>query len=330
MSRDERGRLSARRRAETHKSGYESTSLKLPKEVKLFKLDKEGTRRVDILPYRATIANPMVRDGLIEEGDLYFERTFYVHRGIGPNQDTYVCPAKSANQRCPICEYRAKLAKDPESDEEQIKALAWKERQLWNVIDLDAPDEGVQLWDISYHLFGKLMDKAVRDADPDEDFEYFPDLANGKTLKLGIAEKSFAGRNFYEVQTIGFKPRKRNYDESILDDVYCLDDLIQVLPYEKLKSILFMTEESRVDDEEEEERPRKKSSASGAAKSTKGAPSSASDDDDDEDEPPVRKKRTKAPVDDDEDEPPVRKKKSKTKPPKDSKDDDFDDDEDWD
>jgi hypothetical protein len=255
-SEGQRERLSARNRAETHRSGYESSALNLPVDVKLFKLDKAGTRRIDIIPYHVGQGNPGPG---ADPGSLYFERTYFVHRSIGADQTTYVCPAKTANKRCPICEYRAKLVKDPDADEDEVKALAPKERQLWNVIDLDEPDEGIQVWDISYHLFGKLLDQYVKDADADEDIEYYADPVDGKTLKLGVAEKSFGGRSYYEVLTIGFKDRKTKYDKSTIDAAFCLDDLVQVLPHDKLKAIFFQAEDEDVEDDEPEEKPSRKS-----------------------------------------------------------------------
>ncbi len=275
--------VSARKRAESHKSGYESTSLNLPEDKsKLFKLTKAGTKRIDIIPYVAGEGNKQANPG-----DLYFERTYWIHRGIGPSQDNYVCPAKTADKPCPICEYRARLAKDPSSDEDLIKDLAPRERQLWNVIDLDEPDAGVKVWDISYHLFGKLLDTEIRNADEDEDFEYYPDLERGKTLKLGVEDKSFGGNTFYEVVSIGFKQRSRQYDEDILEEVHNLDSIVQILPYDKLKSIFLQTEESseEEEDEEPEEKPKKKT--------TKPVKADEGGDEDEEPEEKPKKKVTK-------------------------------------
>jgi len=238
-------RVSARKRAEGHQVGFSSNTLNIDSDVKMFKVDREGTRRIDLIPYVVKgDDNPEA-----EKGDWHFERTYYVHRNIGPNDQWYVCPAKSAGKPCPICEYRARLAKDPDSDEEEIKALAPKERQLFNVIDVEDREEGIQLWDYSFHTFGKRLDAEVRNADPDEETEYFPDLEDGLTLKVAFEEKAMGGgRTFYNASAIGFKKRTKNYDKSILDEVYDLDDMVKIESYDKIKSVFL-----QIDDSEKEE-----------------------------------------------------------------------------
>jgi hypothetical protein len=255
-----REKLSAKTRAETHKTGFERTQFEVGNDVPFFRLDRAGSKRIDIIPFEVKANHPEVKVGRIDEGDLYFERTYFVHRGIGANNDSFVCPAKEEGKRCPVCEYRAKLRKDPDADEDLVQQLAPKERQLWNVIDKEEQEKGVQVWDISFHLFGKLLDAEVRNADEDEDYQYYADLESGSTLKLGVAEKSFAKRTFYEVETIGFKPRREPYAEDILEQTHSLDDILKVLEYDKLKSIFMQTTDDEDEDEDEpEEKPKSRS-----------------------------------------------------------------------
>jgi len=209
----------------------------------MFSIKKPGSYRIDILPYKVGKGNPYA-----DEGTLHYERTYWVHRGVGADEDTYVCPAKTAKKPCPICEYRAKLERDPNADEELIRALAPKERQLFNVVDLAAQDRGVQIWDNSYHLFGKLLDSRIRNADDDEDFARFCELEGGLTLKLTAEEKSMGKNKFCDVTSIDFKPRKDDYTEEWLDACYCLDDIVKVLDYDSLRKIFLQTAD--VDEEE--------------------------------------------------------------------------------
>jgi len=268
-SRKAKGRnySSAKRRAETHKGGWEQTTLNVGTDIKFFTLDREGIRKIDILPYQTKASTSYV-----ESGELHYERTFWIHRSVGANNDAYVCLAKTMNKPCPICEHRRGLMKDPDADENVIKEMAPKERQLWNVIDRDEPDKGVQLWDISYHLFGKLLDKEIRNSDEDDEFDTFFHLEDGKVLKLGIGERSFAGRSFYEVETIGFKNRPEPYDDDVLEKVHCLDDCLLVLEYDKLKAIFLQTESVGGDEEKpappsEEKKPRREKSEKKEVKS---------------------------------------------------------------
>ncbi len=286
---EQQSAVSAGRRQSEHKSGSERTTLKIPEGVTFFS-PKKDTHKIDIIPYVVGKGNPFA-----DEGEMYFERTFFVHRDIGPNSDAYICPAKTSKgtRPCPICEHMRKLAKDPDADEKLIKDLAPKERQLFWLIDLAEKDKGVQLWDISFHLFGKLLDTRIKKGDEAEGRQFFADLKRGKTLVLDVEDKTLGGgKPFRTVNAIDFKDRAEPYSKKILEQVHCLDDMILELPYDKLKRIFLQIEEPA---EDEEETPKKK------------APVQAEDDDQ-----PAKPKAKAPPVEDDEDTPVPPKA---TKPP---------------
>ncbi len=261
----------AKRRSEQHKAGFEITALSVPKDTELFSLKSEKAVRLDILPFVVGKGNPWA-----DEGELHYERTYFVHRGIGVENNSYVCLAKTFGKKCPICDFRAKLIKDPDADEDLIKSLGPKERQLFNVIDTQDRDKGIQLWDISFHLFGKALDARIRNADEDDGYETFAELEDGLTLKLGIEEGHYGKISFYGVETIDFKRRKEDYDEDVLDEVHCLDEIIKETPYKELKKILLQTEDE--DDEDEDDKPKSKKSKKKKSKKKQR------DEDEDEDE----------------------------------------------
>jgi hypothetical protein len=247
----------------------------------MFEFKKPGTRRIDILPFIAGKGNPFAN-----EGEPYFERTFYTHRSVGVNKDSYICLAKTFKKKCPVCEHisslRAQLAKDSSDSqlEQLIKDLAPKERQLWAVRDHAAPDEPFVLWEVSNFLFGKKLDEKVRYADPDDNYEFFADPVDGFTLKLGIEEDSFAGTKFCKVVDIEFKRRSEPLDQDLLDSVPCLDDLLLEMPYEKLKAI-YLEEE---DDAEAEGTTKAGKKTSKGKSKQKPADDDEEDDDEDDDD----------------------------------------------
>jgi hypothetical protein len=239
---------SAKRRAETHSHGFERTTTTTPEGMSYFQLKASGMKRIDVLPHVVKETNKYA-----DAGELHYEKTFFVHR-IGPNGDAYICREKTTSEKCPVCEHLAKLRRDPNADEELIKSLRPKERQLFYVIDHDEPEKGVQLWDISYYLFGKQLDARIKNSEEDDGFDLFFDPGSeGLTLRLGIAERSFSGRAFYEVETVDFKPRKNAIDPELYEDLPSLDDLIKVEGYNKLKSIFLQTTEEGEEEEEEVE-----------------------------------------------------------------------------
>ena len=245
-SKNKRKRLSAQSAVENSKKGFFRTSVDPGPDTTFFKLEKDVSRRIDVIPYVVkSDDNPEAN-----KGDDWYERTYWVHKPVGPNNNSYVCPAKTHNKPCPICEKVEELS-DAGEDKVLINSLRPKRRQLWNVIDTESPGEGIQLWDISYHLFGKELIDTIANADEDDGYEYFADIEDGFTLKLGVEAKSFDGNSYSEVRNINFKPRKEPYAEDIIDKAIDLDSILIVLEYDKLKSIFLQI------DEDNDERPEK-------------------------------------------------------------------------
>lgn len=270
--------VSAMKMAKEHKSGFSRTSIDKPEGVDFFSIKKEGSYRIDIIPYEVGERNPDA-----DKGSLYFCRTYFAHPRIGVEEDTYLCLAKNFGKACPICEARTKMARDPDVDEEETKALMPKERQLFNVIDLAEPDKGIQIWDVSFHLFLKHLLNKIKSQDDGDGYDLFHDLEDGKTIKIGAEPKKFAGNTFFEFSNLEMKDRKTPYDESMIEEAHCLDDLLIEMEYDQLKAIF----EGEVPDEDDS-------------------------DDDDEPKKPIKKKMVE---EDEDDEPPVKKTAAKKKPP---------------
>ena len=304
--REKRRYASARERADKKKQSFTSTFLKVPEGTQFFQ-PKAGRYLMDIMPYTAGEGNKWA-----EQGVLYYERTFFIHRGVGANDESFICPRMTAKSPCPICEHRAKLMKDSNEDnEELIKDLAPKERQIFNVIDLKNPDKGVQLFHSSYHTFGKELDNRLRSADEEDNWDGFFTLEDGLTLKVMFGEETLGGRSFVTTENIDFRPRRDAYDEDILEKTLCLDELLIVPDYDDLKKAFLETAE---DDEDDDEKPSKK------AKSR----DDEDEEEDDEDEPKHKSSKAKDEAPDDEDEDWDEEPKSKKKPKSDDDDEEQD------
>lgn len=252
--RRERG-AAARRRAEQHTSGYEPTAIMCPEGTDRFK-EKANTRkpyRLDIIPFR------MKEKGLYaDEGEVYYEKTFWVH-WLGDDIGSYICSAKQIGVKCPICEWRAKMAKDIDADEELIKSLSPKERQLFRVINLREKEKGIQLWEISFHNFGKQLDDRINSSDEEDRYREFYELDNGFTLKVGFSESSFGATKFPLTSSIDFKSREKDYDEDILDQGPDLDECIIIKEYDELKAIFLQTADDDSDSGDVKKKTKKKS-----------------------------------------------------------------------
>ena len=239
-----RGRVSARKWREEVRGG--SNYLKVPEGVKRFE-GKPGTYRLDFMSFLAGKGNPRA-----EPGEPHIERTFFVHQNIGANQDWHLCPARTYKEKCPVCQYRAKLSADPEADETLIKSLAAKERQLWLLKDLTNDPDGLFLWEVSYHLFGRQLKDKINSSDEEDGYDFFADPTEGMTMRLAL-QQSDAGK-WTEVGDIEFRPRKKQYDSDIVDEMPCLDEMLVTTPYDKYKSLLFQTEATESDEEQSDRR----------------------------------------------------------------------------
>jgi len=222
----------AKRRAAEHKRAGGSSVLRMPSNMEMFEV-KKGKYLVDILNYKVGKGNPWA-----DKGDMHYERTYYVHKGIGVQNKWYVCPRMTADQRCPICEYRAKLMKgksDSEETKDLIRSLKAQERQLFNVIDVTkGANTKVLLWDVPFNNFGAQLDGEIGDCDDDEDYGEFGDAKNGFTLRLGVDDETFGSNTYQKVNRISFKNRKKAYDDKILEELMCLDDILIIPSYDDI------------------------------------------------------------------------------------------------
>lgn len=245
----------AKQVAEKH-SSTEMSSIILPEGMGMFKVKKGGLRRFDILPYLVNKGSD-VKGGnpYVDSGYMHYERTFWTHRIQTANKSrSYACLSMTFGKKCPVCEEVMRAERAGKS--ELAKQLAVKQRQLFAVIDRDGDPAGegteVQLWEYSFHLFGKKLDAKVKNSDEEDGYENFFHPEGGMTLKVEFEEKSMGSNNFYEANNIEMKPRKAVYGPSVLDRVPDLDELIKEVDYKTLEKMLHNGEE----EEDEDDAPR--------------------------------------------------------------------------
>ena len=309
MGKDE-GRIGSRRFVESSGSAFESTAVKLPSEVTGFKIEAAKPVTIDIIPYRVGRGNPHA-----DEGELYFELTYWAHRNIGPNEDMVVCPAKTFGEKCPICQDAARMKRDPDADEKIMKTLLPKKRQLWNVIDRNNVDAGIQIWDISPFNFGDVLAEAIKMGEEDDGFEYFADPRTGFSLRVGFTEESMGGGiKFFKASGIQFKARAKPYKSNIVDSATCLEDLLIRMDYEKLRSLYYQEEVAKPGDEGATTRKKPATSFEDDGDDEEPAPKPKKKppvEEEDEEEPAPKPKKKPVPVEDDDDEEPAPKPKKK-------------------
>ena len=314
-------RKKAKKKAEKDQNRGGNFKLDTPEGTQMFAPKSKEPYHLDILPYEVTVdTHPEV-----EKGELWYQRTYWTHFGLGEDgKKSAICP-KTIGKPCPVCEYYKELVNsDDEDDREEAGNIKPKERELFNVIDLDNQDAGVQIFEYSYHLFGKALSEEINEGSEEE--AGFAELEGGKTLKVSFRKNSIgSGPPFFEVRKITFQDRE-DYDEDWLEEVYDLDQLLIINSYKEMEALLHGTSSAEdkegEEDEGENEKPKKKSSGKKGKKSSKPSDEDEEDEnnEDEGDEDDKSKKKSS-------------KKKSSSKKPsgkkgKKSKDEDEDEDED--
>lgn len=256
---------SAKAKAAATEQGGFSRTVKLPENMSWWNPPKAGGKvKLEFAPYRVGTGNPFA-----EEGGIWYERTFYIHKHIGAEDVSVVCRRRTFAKPCPACDAVAEYKSKPGFDPDIAKEMEPKQRQLFLVKDLSQADKGWQLWDFSFHMFGKVLDNKVSLLDEDDPNNGFFYLDGGRQLSVLFKGKTHNGGAYAECVAIEFGKEREELDESVLDEVPCLDDLIIDLGKEKLaKMVEGAGDDENGDDDDTETKPK-----------TKGKPKDEDDDD---------------------------------------------------
>lgn len=239
--------------------------------VDFFKPVKDKRYKIDIVPYVITTNNhPKVKKGGID-----YVMQVWVHGFVGPDENSIICPKKTFKKECPICQEREEMIASGDYDKKITDKLKPSERCIYNIIDLNNEDKGIQLFIVSGYLFHKeLLEEAHVSGD---EVICFADLEDGYSVKFRTSEGKAAGKTFVVYKSFDFKEREESYPDEILDDVFPLDRMIVVSDYDSIKNEFLGVqtddddEEQDADDvdQEEDEKEERKSKKSYREKSSK-------------------------------------------------------------
>lgn len=243
--------------AEKRSSGANYGYIKIPKDVKMFTPETDTVAVIDILPYE--VKDPNHGDKL-EVGTIWYKRPFKVHKNVGPNDDSFVCPT-TFGKACPICDHGEELKKDPDADEKKIDKTKAKYRNIYavKVLSYDGKKKfdkkQIHLFDFSDFLFQEVFETQLKKK---KDFETFFLPEEGKSLEITFDEGSYNGHKFAKVTRVDFVDRKKQYDEDIIDSVPNLDtDVLNLLTYEELEAKFFGDDMDSSNDDDTDDTPKK-------------------------------------------------------------------------
>jgi hypothetical protein len=243
---------SAQRRSKAANYGH----LLVPRGINVFKEEAPATVFLDFLPYFVTDDNHPERDddrGVALKGTLWYKRPYKLHRNVGPENVTVVCPT-SIGKKCPVCEYRAKLLSEgTDWQDKVVRELRASDRILYYVVPKRNKkfEEKAYLWDISSFCFQNKLDDELDESN--DEYCDFPDLAHGYTLKIRFSEEKLGTNTFAECSRIDFEDRDNPYDEEEIRALPSLDNVLDIKDYKEVTRILVGAE---VDEDDEYEEPK--------------------------------------------------------------------------
>jgi len=225
-----------RKRARERTGSFGLSTVALPDGVEVYK-PKKGKNIFDVVPYEVTLkGHPDAK-----VGELWYDRSFYIHKGVGPEDAWIVCPLKTWGDDCPICEEIKRLKADENADQDYISSLWPKHREVYNIIDCskDSNDD-IMILEQSVKNFGEILEEELnRLADEgDEECDLFSNLEGGRTLEVWFADAQGDNFTYIKANRFDFKPRDP-YADDVLQDVVDLDVAIKskTMSYEDIEKL---------------------------------------------------------------------------------------------
>lgn len=207
---------------------------------------------LNVIPFKAGAQNPNA-----SPGESVYVLDIWVHRGIGIQENSYICLSRTYQKPCPVCEYQNELRKLKDSDdydEELIKQLNPSRRAVYNVEILDNDAErakGVQIMEVSHVKFEGPF-AALAKLPRGGGFIYFSDPDDGKILSFNLTGAGTMGIKF---ESLRFIDRDEIVSDDLLAKARVLDELIHIPTYDEVHAAFFASGEASADapDERPEE-----------------------------------------------------------------------------
>lgn len=195
---------------------------------------------IDVLPFVAGDNFPL--DGgikIIKKGDYAYVLNIAVHQNVGALKEMVVCPAKNYGKPCPICEDFDKRSRSGE-EWDTLKTIAPKDRSVYNVMVMDdakTEAKGVQIWEVAHNQSEKFILAIAKNPRGGGYIPFqHPDADTGQSIAFEVDDDTYWTPKGHK-----FVKRDYNISDETLDTAYCLDELIMVLPYDKIKAKYYGT-----------------------------------------------------------------------------------------
>jgi hypothetical protein len=219
------------------------------KEGVIFWRDSQADHDFYIVPYITGKKHPR-----LSEGKMAIACDVFIHRGIGVNEDSYICLNKTYGRKCPVCEYQAELREDDSATDAEVKALNASRRSIYNIVCLDSTEErnkGVQVWPVSHFKFTIPLEELAHKKKGGGNIPY-GDVDKGKVISFRRKGKGLST----EYTAFEFKDRE-DIPDAILESAVCLDEMMHVPEYQEVYDAFYAAlKEPETSEKEEERKPK--------------------------------------------------------------------------
>ena len=205
--------------------------------IELFKIEKEGTVSVDILPFIASSKNKNAK-----EGYEHYETEYETHDVTINSKFKRTLCRGFFKKKCAFCEFIKNNRNNEDVDPEILYGYRPKTRHLWFINDNPGKVKNfkIKIFDTGHFNqgigFGELLIQEISSKDDVTNF-WFPE--KGKILDLRIAKKTIGNkRPYYFVNRIDFRKRIKNYSADLASQMPCLDDFLIDPGYEEVENMI--------------------------------------------------------------------------------------------
>ena len=212
---------------------------------------EEGKNKIDIIPYVVATDHHPQRDEGYKKGEIDYVLDYFEHSYVGATGDSFLCLKKTFGLPCPICEEQQRMRASGKYDKEDIKELNPSRRVLYNVIDKNDEDKGIQLFPVSHFLFEKEL---LEEAEAAEDeIIIFADIEDGRTIFFRAVEDDSMDSSFLRYKSFKFYERDEELDENLIEQAISLDELLIIPTYEEVKTAFESNSNDKMEDDEAED-----------------------------------------------------------------------------
>lgn len=243
---------------------------KMPKSVRFWKPDKEVTHIIDIIPWFASIdINSSIR-----KDDYLYTFDYWVHKNIGVNKMSYICPSKTHGERCPICEYIAKRLSEGRLSDKDYKALPHPKRRtaynVWVHTNEEEENKGIQIWDVPHFFFEEeIVTLSENPRGGGQDIPFSSVFEDGKSIAFIIKKSgTFVGAGGKQHDAFDYKghrfiDREEELPDEIVEAAIPLEAYVDLHPdYKEMKDTFYsvvsgadMSDVPEKEDDEEDDIP---------------------------------------------------------------------------